>query len=54
MTVTTDEIIDVGQKHLNNIALRAYSDQKEISVYEESERGIWGECLQHGSNQLIY
>ena len=40
MTVTTDEIIDVGQKHLNNIALRAYSDQKEISVYEESESNI--------------
>ena len=40
MTVTTDDIIDVGRKHLNNIALRAYSDQKGVSLREEGDSNI--------------
>ena len=40
MTVTTDDIIDVGRKHLNNIALRAYSDQKDTFAHEEGDSNI--------------
>ncbi len=40
MTVTTEDIIDIGRKHLNNIALRAYSDQKGISAYGEDDSNI--------------
>ena len=40
MAVTTENIIDVGRKHLNNIALRAYTDQKETSTFEEDNSNI--------------
>ena len=40
MTVTTEDTVDAGQKHLNNVALRAYTDQKETGTFEEENERI--------------